>query len=71
LPYSSDLTPCNFWAFPTMKMELRGMKFQSDPWSAARFSRSGWSVVGSLSLVKGGTSKKETVTAPLQSSDSD
>jgi hypothetical protein len=22
LPYSTDLTPCNFWAFPTMKKEL-------------------------------------------------
>jgi hypothetical protein len=21
-PYSPDLTPCNFWAFPTMKREL-------------------------------------------------
>jgi hypothetical protein len=28
------------------------------------FSRSGWSVVRSASLAKGGTSKKETVTAP-------
>jgi hypothetical protein len=34
------------------------------------FSRSGWSVVRSASLAKGGTSKKETVTAPPQSSDS-
>jgi hypothetical protein len=32
------------------------------------FSRSGWSVVRSTSLAKGGSSKKETVTAPPQSS---
>jgi len=23
-PYRPDLAPCNFWAFPTMKRELRG-----------------------------------------------
>jgi hypothetical protein len=23
-PYSPDLAPCDFWAFPTMKRELRG-----------------------------------------------
>jgi hypothetical protein len=23
-PYCSDLAPCDFWAFPAMKMELRG-----------------------------------------------
>jgi hypothetical protein len=34
------------------------------------FSRSGWSVVRSVSLAKGGTAKK-TVTVPLQSSDSE
>jgi hypothetical protein len=26
-PYSPDLVPYNFWAFPTMKRELRGKKF--------------------------------------------
>jgi hypothetical protein len=37
-PYSPDLAPCDFWAaFPTMKRELRGKKFRSDQWSAARF----------------------------------
>jgi hypothetical protein len=42
-------------------------------WSTvcSTFSRSGWSVVSSASLAKGSTSKKETVTAPPQSSDSD
>jgi hypothetical protein len=33
--------------------------------------RSGWSIVRSASLAKGGTSKKETVTVPPQSSDSE
>jgi hypothetical protein len=23
-PYDSDLYPCDFWAFPTVKRELRG-----------------------------------------------
>jgi hypothetical protein len=35
------------------------------------FLCSGWSVVRSTSLAKGGSSKKETVTAPPQSSDSE
>jgi hypothetical protein len=35
--FNSDLTPCNFWAFPTMKRELQGKKFQSGQWSAAGF----------------------------------
>jgi hypothetical protein len=28
--FNSDLTPCDFWAFPTMERELRGEKFRSD-----------------------------------------
>jgi hypothetical protein len=35
--FNSDLAPCDFWAFPTMKRELGGKKFQSDQWFAARF----------------------------------
>jgi hypothetical protein len=35
--FNSDLAPCDFWAFPTMKRELRGKKFRSDQRSAARF----------------------------------
>jgi hypothetical protein len=31
-----DLASCDFWAFPNMKGELRGKKFQSDQRSAAR-----------------------------------
>jgi hypothetical protein len=37
IEFNSDLAPCNFWAFPTMKRELRGKKFQSNQWSAACF----------------------------------
>jgi hypothetical protein len=40
-PYSSDLASWNFWAFPTMKRELRGKKFLSDQRSAARFREVG------------------------------
>jgi hypothetical protein len=35
--FNSDLTPCNFWAFPTMERELQNKKFQSDQQSAAWF----------------------------------
>jgi hypothetical protein len=27
LPYSPDLAPCNFWAFPAMERALQGKKF--------------------------------------------
>jgi hypothetical protein len=47
-PYSSDLAPCDFWAFLTMKRELRGQNrlFQYPPEpggkrSAARFREVG------------------------------
>jgi hypothetical protein len=40
-PHSPDLAPCDFWAFPTMKRELRGKKFRSDQRSAARFREVG------------------------------
>jgi len=29
-PYSPDLVPCDFWAFPTLKKELCGKRFSSD-----------------------------------------
>jgi len=29
-PYSLDLALCDFWAFPTLKRQLRGKKFSSD-----------------------------------------
>jgi hypothetical protein len=33
--FNSDLAPCDFWAFPTMKRELRGKKVRNDQRSAA------------------------------------
>jgi hypothetical protein len=39
--FNSDLAQCDFWAFPTMKRELRGKKFRSDQRSAARFREVG------------------------------
>jgi hypothetical protein len=41
---SPDLTPCDFWAFPTMKWDLRGKKFRTDQWPAAHF----WEAGGAL-----------------------
>jgi hypothetical protein len=38
---NSGLAPCDFWAFPTMKRELRVKKFLSDQRSAARFREVG------------------------------
>jgi hypothetical protein len=40
-PYSPDLAPCDFWAFPTVKRELRGKIFRSSQRSAARFREVG------------------------------
>jgi hypothetical protein len=39
--FKSDLAPCDLWAFPTVKRELRGRKFRSDERSAARFREVG------------------------------
>jgi hypothetical protein len=39
--FSSDLVRCDFWAFPTMKWELRGKKFRSDQRSVAHFREAG------------------------------
>jgi hypothetical protein len=39
--FNTDLAPCDFWALPTMKRELRGKKFQSDQRSVARFREVG------------------------------
>jgi hypothetical protein len=35
--FNSDLAPRDFWASPTMKMELQGKKFRRDQQDAARF----------------------------------
>jgi hypothetical protein len=39
--FNSDLTPCNFWAFQTMKRDLRGKKVWSGQQSATRFGEVG------------------------------
>jgi len=60
----------DFWAFQTMKMELREKKFQSDQRSASHFQE----VCGAFKqciACQGRYFKKETVTAPPQSSDSE
>jgi hypothetical protein len=30
LPYSQDLSPCNFWLFPKLKSPLKGMLFVNE-----------------------------------------
>jgi hypothetical protein len=35
--FNSDLAPCDFWAFPTLKMELQSKIFPSDQRSRERF----------------------------------
>jgi hypothetical protein len=42
--FKSDLEPCNLWAFPTMKMELRGKKFRRNQLYAARFREVDWAL---------------------------
>jgi hypothetical protein len=39
--FNSGLVQCDFWAFPTRKMELQGKKFRNDKRSAARFREVG------------------------------
>jgi hypothetical protein len=39
--FNSDLPPCDFWTFPTLKREFRSKKFRSDRRSAARFREVG------------------------------
>jgi hypothetical protein len=57
--FDSDLAPCDFWAFPTMKRELHPTEEISKlSMVCSTLSRSGWSVVGNASLDGGGTSKK-------------
>jgi hypothetical protein len=68
--YRPDLAPCDFWAFPTMKRELRGKKFQSDKRSAARFEK--WvERCKKCTACQGSYFEKGTVTAPPQISDSE
>jgi hypothetical protein len=68
--FNSDLASCDFWAFQTMKMELRGKKCRSDQRSAARFDK--WVERCKKCIAcQGRYFEKETVTASSQSSDSE
>jgi hypothetical protein len=49
---------CDFWAFPNMKRGAPRQEISKSSTVCSTFSRSGWSVVRSASLAKGGTSKK-------------
>jgi hypothetical protein len=63
--------PTRFLGFTDHVKGAPGQEISKWSTVCSTFSRRGWSVVGSASLAKGGTSKKETVTAPPQSCDSD
>ncbi|KAI6659689.1 hypothetical protein LOD99_14613 [Oopsacas minuta] len=36
-PYSPDLTPCDFWLFPTTKRHIKGRRFDSETELSAAF----------------------------------
>jgi hypothetical protein len=58
-PYSPDLAPCDFWALPTISKPPVPLSTWSLRQTVCRtFSKSGWRVVRSASLAKGGISKK-------------
>jgi hypothetical protein len=57
-PYSPDLAPCDFWAFFNHEKGAPRQEISKRLTVCSTFSRSGWSVVRSASLAKGGTSKK-------------
>jgi hypothetical protein len=67
---NSELAPCDFWAFPAMKIELQGKKFRSDQRSAVRCREVGGALQEVHRLI-GEVLRKETVTAPPHISDSE
>jgi hypothetical protein len=70
--FNSDLTPCNFWAFPTIKRELQGKKFQKNSEEILQHVFEKWVQHCKKCIAcQGRYFKKETVTAPPQSSDSE
>jgi hypothetical protein len=68
--FNSDLDLCDFWAFPTMKNDLRGKKFRNDQLSEACFREVG-GVLKEIHRLPREVLRKETVTAPPESSDSE
>jgi hypothetical protein len=69
--FNSVLAPMRFLGFSNN--EKGAPRQEISKWSTvcSTFPRSGWSVVRDASLAKEGTSKRETVTAPPQSNDSE
>jgi hypothetical protein len=68
--FNSDLAPCDFWAFPTMKRELRGKKFEVINGLQHFFEK--WAECCDKCIAcQGKYLEKETVTALPQSSDSE
>jgi hypothetical protein len=61
--FNSDLAPCDFWAFPTIKRELRGSLQQVFEKWLERYNK--------CIAYQGRYFEKETVTAPPQSFDSE
>jgi hypothetical protein len=61
--FSSDLAPCDFWDFPTVKRELPCKKFHVFEKWVDRCKK--------CIACQGRYFEKETVTAPPQSSDSE
>jgi hypothetical protein len=77
-PMESSLASCDFWAFPTMKMELRGKKTACST-ILLKLAANGLQHVfekwvercKKCIACEGRYCEKETVTAPPQSSDSE
>jgi hypothetical protein len=68
--FNSALAPCDFWALPTMKRELRGKKFEVINGLQHVFEK--WVERCKKCIAcQGRYFKKETVTAPPQSPDSE
>jgi hypothetical protein len=66
--FNSDLAPCDFWYFPTMKREIRGKKFRS--YQLRHVSEKWVERCKKCISFQVRYFEKETVTAPPQSSDS-
>jgi hypothetical protein len=67
--FDSDLAPCDFWAFPTMKREIQGKNFLSD--QQQHIFKKWVEHCKKCIACQGKYFEKETITAPPQSSDSE
>jgi hypothetical protein len=66
--FNSDLAPCDFWAFPTMKRELQGKNFEVINGLQHVFEKCVETCKKCIAC-QGRYFEKETVTAPPRSSD--